>query len=267
MPWIRLLLLGTWFLASACNMRQTDPSLPTPDENNIIYVTATPPPAVAQVAPTDAPTAAPTVPPPTPTTEPALLLATGDRYLLNGYLEDAADDYRLLLNYGAAASPAERAEAALRLGQATLRAGYFQEAQGALTVLIQEFPGHPQVAQAYFLRGDARLGLGQWSAAIADMQQYLALRPGLIDSYVYERIADARIALGNTEAALQDYERAINAKRTLVPLLILREKLAQIYINLGPACRRRRPIRRHSRRRAQRALPRQHRLQRGSSGD
>ena len=39
-------------------------------------------------------------------------------------------------------------------------------------------------AQAYFLRGDAYLGLSQWNEAIADFQQYLTMRPGLIDSYV-----------------------------------------------------------------------------------
>ena len=54
----------------------------------------------------------------------------------------------------------------------------------------------------------------------------------MIDSYVHERIADAQIALGQTDAALQNYERAIGAKRSKVPLLVLREKLAQIYIKL-----------------------------------
>ncbi|MCY3778945.1 MAG: transglycosylase SLT domain-containing protein [Chloroflexi bacterium] len=209
-----------------------DPSLPTPDENNIIYVTATPQPFVEQVAPTAAATDKPTLPPPSPTTVPRELLTRAQRLLRNGYLEDAGDIYRSLLEYGDAVSPSDRALAAFRLGQASLRAGYFQQAFDAFTLLVTEFPAHPQVARAYFLRGDARLGLLQWASAIADLQQYLSLRPDLIDSYVYERIADAQLAQGQVDAALQSYERAVSAKRSLVPLLILREKLAQIYLSL-----------------------------------
>ena len=225
-------LLILCFCAAACNMRQLDPSLPTPDENNIIYITATPQSIVAQGPPTAAPTIAPTVPPPTPTTIPPELFAEAQRLLQHGYLEDAAAIYQSLLEQGNALPPSERALAAIRLGQASLRAGAFQQALDALSLLAAEFPDHPQVAQSYFLRGDARLGLMQWAPAIADFQQYLSLRPGLIDSYVYERIADAQLALAQTDAALQSYQRAVTAKRSLVPLLILREKLAQIYLSL-----------------------------------
>ncbi len=218
---------------TGCNVRQADSSLPTPDENNIIYVTATPLPVDAQVAPTALASATPTLPPPTPTIVPALLLRSGESHVRNGYLEGAADIYQVVLDYGDAAVASDRALAAFRLGQSTLRAGYFQRALDAFTLFIAEFPEHEKVAQVFFLRGDARLGLGQWAAAIADLQQYLLLRPGLIDSYAHERIADAQIALGQTASALEGYERAINAKRSLVPLLILREKLAQIYLSLG----------------------------------
>ena len=150
----------------------------------------------------------------------------------NGYLEEAAGIYRGVLNYGESIAPQYRSEAGFRFGQVALRAGYFEQALSALSLFMSEFPTDAKVAQAYFLRADARLGLSQWSEAIVDLQQYLALRPGLIDSYVHERIADARIALGQTDAALESYELAIKAKRSKVPLLILREKLAQIFINL-----------------------------------
>ena len=230
---IGVLGLTLCVLTSACNIRSADNALPTPNADNIIYVTATPRPDAAQSLPaytaTYTPTPAPTA---TPTVEPAQLMRQGERLALNGYLEDAAVLYRRLLNYGGAITLQERAQAAFRLGQVTLRAGFFPQAADAFTVLVSEFPGNAQIAQAYFLRADARIGLAQWQAAIADLQQYLSLRPGLIDSYVYERIADAQIALGQTDAALQNYELAINAKRSLVPLLVLREKLAQIYLKL-----------------------------------
>lgn len=229
----RFIALILCVVASACNMRSADNTLPTPNEDNIIYVTATPQPVEAQSLPTATATSTPTpAPTATPTVQPARLFQQGERLVLNGYLEEAAGVYRKLLNYGSAITPQERAQAAFRLGQVTLRAGFFQQAADALTTVVSDYPDSAQIAQAYFLRADARIGLSQWEAAISDLQQYISLRPGLIDSYAYERIADAQIALGQTDAALQNYERAISAKRSKVPLLVLREKLAQIYITL-----------------------------------
>ncbi len=229
----RLLFLVLFLLAGACDVRKVDTGLPTPDENNIIYVTATPLPVAAQPEPTVGPTGLPPIAPPTPAFDPSDLLDLGERFIRNGYLEDAAGIYRTLLNYGDAIAPRHRAYSAFRLGEVALRSGYFQQAYDAFSLYIGEFPQQSRIAQAHLLRGDASLGLFNWAEAESDFRRYLALRPGLIDSYVYERIADAKIALGQTETALQNYQLAINAERSKVPLLVLREKLAQIYINLG----------------------------------
>ena len=232
MPWLLISVLSLSLVLSACNMGSGEALAATPDANNIIYVTATAPPAPTS-APSKTPSPLPTGIPPTSTTEPSQLLQLGESYLRNGYFEDAAGIYRRLLNYGGAVAPEYRAYSAFRLGQVALRAGFFQQAQDAFSLLIAEFPSDGQIAPAYFLRGDARLGLSQWAAAILDFQEYLQRRPGLIDSYVYERIADAQIALGQTETALGNYALAVSAERSKVPLLVLREKLAQIYINLS----------------------------------
>ncbi len=218
---------------SACNFRRLELPLPTPDEDNIIYVTATPLPVVAQAVPTEAPTEIPPVAQPTPAIMAKEQLQSAESFTRNGYFEEAAGIYRSLLNAGDALPPPHRAEAASRLGTVALRAGYFEQAQDAFSLYISEFSGEAQLAQAYFLRADARLGLSRWREAIDDLQRYLLLRPGLIDSYVHERLADAQMALGMTEAALKNYQRAINAGRPKVPLLILREKLARIDIELG----------------------------------
>ena len=167
--------------------------------------------------------------------EPSLLLQLGDQFMRDGYLEDAAGVYRTLLNYGESIDAGFRAQAAFRLGTVALRDGYFQQAVDAFNLLISQLPASAQTPQAYLMRGDAHLGRSNWALAISDFEQYLAARPGLIDSYVYERIADAQIALGQTDLALQNYENAIAAKRSKVPLLILREKLAGIYISLSRA--------------------------------
>jgi soluble lytic murein transglycosylase len=243
-------------LLSACNMQaQQLPTpdgegnifvtatsmLPTPNEQGIIMITATPNGSEfsAQSVPTSQQPATLVQPslepspiiPPTDIVDPRQLLDDADQLLRDGYFEEAVAAYQAIL--AQVTEPSLRGEAAFKLGQTALKEGLFTTAVEALSLLITEVPTDPNIAQGYFLRGDAYLGLSQWQAAIGDFQQYLLLRPNLIDSYVYERIADAQFALGQVDAALLSYNSALAANRLNVPLLILREKLAQIYLSLG----------------------------------
>ncbi|MBC7809659.1 MAG: tetratricopeptide repeat protein, partial [Burkholderiales bacterium] len=201
----------------------------------VIYVTATTGASEALSTP-DAIAQAPTIPPtatiaPTPTTPPDVLLRVADRYLLNGYFENAVASYQEIITQG---SPDDiRASAAFRLGQAALREGLFNNAIESLTLFIDQFPQDARIAQAHFLRGDAYLGLSLWQDAIAEFQFYLGQRPGIVDSYAYERIGDAQLALGQTNDAQASYAQATAASRSLVPQLILREKVAQVYLSAG----------------------------------
>ncbi len=222
LPGLRALGCLLCLLACSCNISKPEPPAPTVNASPIIVVTATPR-LDAQVVPTPLPQ----------TSDSADLFASAETLARNGYLEEAADAYLRLLNEGADILPDQRAAAIFRYGQIALRAGYFQQAADAFSLFIADFPNAVQIAQAFFLRGDARLGLSLWQLAIGDLQQYLALRPGLIDSYAYERVADAQIALGEVDAALENYALAAKALRSVVPLLALREKVAQIYLSLG----------------------------------
>lgn len=208
-------------LLTGCSLSQ--------QEVTYVVVTSTPEALVATQPPTFTPEPTFT---PTPTIPPDVLLRIAERDLINGYYEKAVSVFQMVLSTEHVPQ-AVGAAAAFGLGQAALREGLFQEAVNAMTTLITQFPQDPRAAQGYFLRGDAYLGLSLWQQAIADFQQYLALRPGLIDSYAYERIADAQLALGQLDAAVDHYTLAANANRSLVPLLILREKLAKIHINNG----------------------------------
>jgi soluble lytic murein transglycosylase len=212
--------------------------LPTPNADGVVIITATPQgggivsQAISTTAPIDAP-----LPTLTPTVfvQPTDALAQANQQRLNGYYEEATQTYQAILAQGDLLSPEIRSEATFRLGQSALKEGLFQDAVTALSLMINLFPNDPRTPQAYFLRGDAYLGLSQWDSAIADFQQYLALRPNLIDSYAYERIADAQLALGQFETALANYNLAITAERSLVPLLLLREKVARILLTANRA--------------------------------
>lgn len=161
------------------------------------------------------------------------LMAEARLLAQQGYYERSVEVYQTVLNQGDAAPAALRAEAAYRLGQAALKDGLFDQAVTAFTLLISQFPQDKLTPSAYFLRGDAYLGLSQWQPAISDYQTYLTAHPGLIDSYVHERVGDAQLSLGQTDAALQSYQKAVDAGRTIVPLLVLREKLAKIFLDLN----------------------------------
>lgn len=166
-----------------------------------------------------------------PGVAPDVLLAAAERYLLNGFYETAVAAYQAVLAQGESVPPELRATATFGLGQAALREGFFQDAVSALDTFISQYPQDSRLAQAHFLRGDAHLGLSSWEAAIADFQQYLTLRPGLIDSYALERIADAQLALGFIDNALDNYKNAADSSRSVVPLVGLRERIAQVYIS------------------------------------
>lgn len=223
-----ILLTLICLLVSATGCQSTG----TPNVTYVVITGESPQQTVGQIQ-QETPTITPIPPSPTPEIAPEVALQIADRYLLDGYYENAVFSYQAILNRGESAPPEIRAAAAYGLGQAALREGLFQNAVDALTILMTQFPGDFRAAQALFLRGDAYLGLSQWQAAINDFQQYLALRPGLIDSYAYERIGDAQIALGQFDAAFASYEQATTATRSSVPLLALREKVARVYLLAG----------------------------------
>ncbi len=210
-------------------------------EQEVIYVviTDTPPvaPAVAQ-QPSVENTATPNLPPtltpppaaPTPDIPPEISLQIADRFLRDGRFENAVYTYQIILDQGGVVSAEVRAAAAYNMGQAALREGLFDDAVEALTTLITQFPEDYRVPLGYFLRGDAYSGLNLWAQAIADYEQYLILRPGVIDSYAYERIADAQVNLNQFATALDNYNRATQATRSRVPQAALMEKVAQLHL-------------------------------------
>lgn len=193
-------------------------------------------PAALQPAtplPTATPTSTPTpLPTPTPTPMPIEVVHQGERDLRNGDWDAASLAFQqVVANSGA--SPDERAAAQIGLAHASLRRGDFTSARAVLDGFLAESPQHPRAPLAYFVRGDARLGMSDWSGAIADFQTYLSLRPGLIDSYAYERIADAHLAAGQIPEALNAYDQALQSERQLVGELQLRERVASVNRSLG----------------------------------
>jgi soluble lytic murein transglycosylase len=183
--------------------------------------------------PTATPTTIPSPTPiPTPTPLPVQVIGQGERDLRNGNWDAAMLAFQQVIT-DPGATPLEQAAAQVGLAQASLERGDFGSAKAILDTFIATYSTDEKIAQAYFLRGEAKLGLSDWSGAIEDYNTYLSMRPGLIDSYVYERIADAHIALNQSDQALVAYDQALAADRDFVGNLQLREKVATIQRSLG----------------------------------
>ncbi|MBN1202195.1 MAG: tetratricopeptide repeat protein [Anaerolineae bacterium] len=169
---------------------------------------------------------------PTPTLPPDIALNDAQSALRYGDYVTAVQYFQSVIDQPDS-DPALRVAAAYGLGEAALREGLYDQAAVALTEYIKTYPDHLDIPRAYFLRGDAYLGLGEWQLAISDFYTYLERRPGIIDSYAYERIGDAYLALGQPEQSLTAYAQAADASRTLESLVALRERVAAGYINAG----------------------------------
>jgi len=220
-------VIGLW----GCTLNAEQPpiivvtsDLPVEMQAQILTETAV---ATNPILPTGTPSAT-LAPSPTPINVQQVL-QYADTLRINGRYEESLEYYQQLI---AVLEPPEvRSQALFRFGQTAVREGLFNDALAVLNPLIDEQLGRS--SQAYFLRAEAHLGLNQWQQAITDFEQYIQLRPAVVDSYVYERIGDAYLALNQLEVAMQNYERAIAFPRGLVPHFALREKVAQLYTNQG----------------------------------
>ncbi len=153
----------------------------------------------------------PTVVPPDPV--PAAATA-----LFNGDYDTARAQYT-----AAAGSPVLKCSALYQLGVTNLRAKQYADAEQALTRALSECP---PTFRAYVQRGEARRLLGKKADALADYQQAQALKPGLIDSYLYERMS-----LADGGATLTYLQKAAESPRYLAGQFLLRDQLAQAYLH------------------------------------
>jgi soluble lytic murein transglycosylase len=224
---------------TGCNL----PSAPPPVTYVIITATHTPSDNPAPIATESAPqmvneavvTAPPvptSIPTPAPNIDPAQTLSEAQKRAHDGYYEDAMTRFAQVVNAPASA-PEQVISAAVGYAEVALREGGFESSLAILTDALTRYPDTGGAASAYFLRGEANLGLGRWTSAINDYRAYLGRRPGVIDSYVHERIADAFLALNMSADAQAAYGQATAAGRARVPWVTVRERAAQVYLSLG----------------------------------
>lgn len=174
---------------------------------------------------TPSPTATATASP-----RPEQRLASAEDALWIGDWEAALASYQVALQ---SAQDVDQAGAAqLGIGTTYLRAGEPQQAEQALTQFLSDYPGHGEAPAAYFLRGVARVELGQSDAAVQDFLAYLEAGSVDIQSTVYELIGDQYARAGEWRLALQHYQTALDSPRLASPLPV-QVKIANMYASAG----------------------------------
>jgi len=121
-----------------------------------------------------------------------------------------------------------RAAALLGLGRANLMARKEYEAALQLTRILTDYPQASQVAEAHFFLGELMLKQENFVQAAAEFEQYLELRPGVIDAYILNKRADAVFATGDYLGAAQVFQAAMASPSTL-DNINLQLKLARSY--------------------------------------
>ncbi|MGD8758857.1 MAG: tetratricopeptide repeat protein, partial [Anaerolineales bacterium] len=164
---------------------------------------------------------------PTPTPIPAVTLEAAEKALFFGDWDLALSEFQAAFS---ASDDAEiRGAAQFGIGVTRMRAGDYVEGLEAISAYLRDFPEHTSRGHAFFLRALAHEQLDQDALAIPDYDSYLALRPGILDSFVHERVGDALRGLGVPTEAVVRYQAALEAPR-LGSTLGLQLKIGRAYL-------------------------------------
>lgn len=221
------------YLLTACIL----PNKSVKQTNNAPYVSPT-----SEPNPTQAEAAIPTLDlhplptftpqPPTPSS-PSEQLTNADHALFNGDWDAARAAYQQAWDSAVMRGESDvQATAQLGLGRAYYLSGDAHSALNTLRDLVEKFPYWDATADAYFFLGQTYETLDRYIEAADAYLNYLALRPGVIDAYMYELRGDALFAGGDYPSALKDYLAAFNSPR-LSNTYSLEVKLARTYSITG----------------------------------
>lgn len=192
-------------------------------------------PAVTSETPTPAAAASPTeATPVVPIAVPAprIEIAGGERALFIGDYSRARLEFETA--YYTTGDPEIRAAALLGLGRTEYADGNYANALVALRSLTQDYSATTSAADGYILLGKTYDALERFSEAVPAYEAYLALRPGVLDSYVLEWLGDARANSGDLFGAIGAYQAAIQAPRSGDPIH-LEVSIADSYAAAGDA--------------------------------
>ena len=164
---------------------------------------------------------------PLPTPTAAAGVEFGARQIMEGDWDAAKITFQDA--YTQSVHPTAQSGALLGLGRAAYLSGDYNHALIHLRKVIDLYPDSPYRAHAWFFLGQTYNTLERYAESAHAYQQYLSLRAGMIDSYVYELRADALAKMNDGQAALAAYQEALKADRA-ADKTTLEINLAKAYV-------------------------------------
>ena len=169
------------------------------------------PTATPEITP---PTSTPT-PLPTPTITPSpvtgVRIEEGEQALAYGEWDDAINIFAQ--SYETNSDPEIQSAALLGLGRAFAANDQLEEAKEILISAILNYQDSPHKADLYFAYALVLDENNDYEEAILFYQQYFSIRPNVIDSFTYEKIADLYFEIGQFNSAITNYISAKQAPR------------------------------------------------------
>ena len=135
----------------------------------------------------------------------------GDRAIFYGDYESAFTEFETAL--GTSSDLEVQFAARLGIVRTHFLAGELVEAQNILEDLISKGGDSLLLAEAHFLWAQIEEAQGNYHSAVEAYGQYLDLRPGVVDGYVYELQGDLLSAVGDYPAAITAYQAALRSPR------------------------------------------------------
>ncbi len=127
---------------------------------------------------------------------------------LNGYWEQAVNDYRAIIADPAAPEAARR-EAYWRVAQCNFAGGSYGRAIDAYAAFQAAYPDDERSQRAYYIIADAYTYLDNYRPAIPHWQAYLP-HSGPLYSFTLLRIGEAQSKLGDYDAARATYSEVVS---------------------------------------------------------
>lgn len=147
-------------------------------------------------------------------------IPNADMALMIGDYDTAAAEYT-----SATSDPALRCAALYGLAVTYARAVQYENADSTWSQYLGECENS---SRALIQRGEIRRALGRSGEALADYQQALALNAGLLDSYLYQRMAGL-----DPDSSVRSLRLATEADRHPEGRFALRRRLAEVYLLVG----------------------------------
>jgi soluble lytic murein transglycosylase len=167
---------------------------------------------------------------PSPTPTPEFHLKTASQAFFDGDYLRAQTEFQAALSM--ALDPETRAAALWGLGSVEYAAGNNGKALEDLGNLVKNYPDNPNTPRSDFLMGEIYMSLERYGEAIQAYTLYLAKRPGVLDSFVQERLGDAMISAVNYVDAISAFKSALDAPH-IGDDDGLQIKIAQAYADSG----------------------------------